>query len=301
MQPSNERARATLVGASAILMWSLIALLVTSTGKVPPFWLNAVTFAIGGTVGLVWVIARGRLQALRQPWPVWLHGVAGLFGFHALYFTALKSAPPVEVNLINYLWPLLIVLFSTALPGERLRSYHVLGAAMGLAGAVLILTGERGLDLDPSHLAGYAAALGSAVIWAVYSVLSRRLKHVPTEAVAGFCLATAALSALCHAAFEPSVWPQTAVQWLAVLGIGLMPVGLAFFVWDYGMKRGDIQALGAASYATPLLSTLFLVAAGYGQASRTLALACLLICLGAAVASKDLLRRRPAPAAGIAE
>ncbi|MDQ4061437.1 MAG: EamA family transporter, partial [Pseudomonadota bacterium] len=67
------------------------------------------------------------------------------------------------------------------------------------------------------------------------------------------------------------------------------------------MKRGDIQALGAASYATPLLSTLFLVAAGYGRASLTLALACLLITLGAAVASKDLLRRRPASAAGLAE
>jgi drug/metabolite transporter (DMT)-like permease len=192
MDASNARRRATLIGATAILMWSLIALLVSATGAMPPFALNAVAFAIGGTLGLVWVAARGRIPALRQPWRVWLHGVAGLFGFHALYFAALKSAPPVEVSLINYLWPLLIVLFSTALPGERLKAHHVIGALMGFAGAALIVTGGRGLDLDPRYLFGYGAALGSAVIWATYSVLSRRLRHVPTEAVAGFCLVTAA-------------------------------------------------------------------------------------------------------------
>ena len=292
---NGVRTRATLIGGSAILMWSLIAVLIVATGPLPPFWLNAVAFAIGGGLGLVWVAARGRAGALRQPWRVWLHGVAGLFGFHALYFAALKTAPPVEANLINYLWPLLIVLFSATLPGERLRPHHVVGAFMGLAGAVLIVTGGRGLGLDPSYLPGYAAALGSAVIWAAYSLLARRLKHVPTEAVAGFCLATAALSALCHLLFEAPVPSPSAGQWFAVVGIGILPVGLAFYVWDVGMKRGDVQVLGAASYATPLLSTLWLVMAGAAQASLTLAAACLLISLGAAIAAKDVFARRSAP------
>jgi drug/metabolite transporter (DMT)-like permease len=296
----GARMRATLIGGSAILMWSVIAVLIVATGPLPPFWLNAVAFAIGGGLGLVWVAARGRFGALKQPWRVWLHGVAGLFGFHALYFAALKAAPPVGASLVNYLWPLLIVLFSAALPGERLRPHHVLGAVLGFAGAALAVTGGHDIGVDWRHAMGYAAALGSAAVWAAYSLMSRRLSQVPTEAVAGFCFMTAALSALCHVLFEPPVSSPSAGQWLAVIGIGTLPVGLAFYVWDFGMKRGDVQALGAASYAAPLLSTLWLVAAGAAEPSVTLAAACLLISLGAAIAAKDILaaaRRRTAESA----
>jgi drug/metabolite transporter (DMT)-like permease len=116
-------------------------------------------------------------------------------------------------------------------------------------------------------------------------VLSRRFSAVPTDAVAGFCLATAALSLLCHLVFETTVWPETAAQWLAVLGLGLGPVGAAFYLWDIGVKRGDIRLLGVASYAAPVLSTAILVLAGYAEPTGALALACLLIAGGALVAT----------------
>ncbi len=122
-------------------------------------------------------------------------------------------------------------------------------------------------------------------MWAGYSVLSRRFGQVPTDAVAGFCLVTSLLSLACHLAFETTVWPETTDQWLALLALGLGPVGAAFYVWDIGMKRGDIRLLGVASYATPVLSTLVLVIAGYAEPSVTLALSCGLIVAGALVAT----------------
>jgi drug/metabolite transporter (DMT)-like permease len=177
------------------------------------------------------------------------------------------------------------VLFSGLLPGERLRGAQVAGALLGFAGVAVLIAGRGALELRASHLPGYAAAFTAAFVWAGYSVLSRRFGDVPTDAVAGFCLATAALSLLCHLVFEATVWPQDPVQWLAVLALGLGPVGAAFYVWDIGMKRGDIRLLGVASYAAPVLSTLVLVLAGYAVPTLALGLACALIVVGALVAT----------------
>jgi drug/metabolite transporter (DMT)-like permease len=285
---------ATLLGFGAIALWGLLALFTAASGTIPPFQLTAMTFAIGGGIGLAVVASRpGGLTLLAQRPVVWLHGIAGLFGYHALYFTALRYAPAAEANLLNYLWPLLIVVFSALLPGESLKRHHVIGALLGLAGTVLLIGGRGGLGagFDAAHLPGYAAALGCALVWSAYSVTARLLPNAPTEAVAGFCLATAALALVCHLALETTVWPTRAIEWMAVLALGLGPVGAAFYLWDNGMKRGDIQVLGAASYAAPVLSTLALVAFGFAQPSVVLAVSVALIVAGSVVAAKDLIRR----------
>ncbi len=284
---------ATLIGLTAILMWSLLAALTVATGKVPAFQLAALTFAIGALVGfLTWIGRPDALHALRQPAPVWIVGVGGLFGYHALYFLALRFAPPAEAGLLNYLWPLLIVLFSSLLPGERLAPHHVIGALLGLAGTVLLFAGNSSGGFAPGQVPGLVAAFVAAFVWAAYSVMSRKLKVVPTDAVAGFCLATAVLAALVHGMAEVTVWPETMAQWLAIVALGVGPVGAAFYAWDIGMKRGDIRVLGAASYATPLLSTAFLILAGFAKPSVSIAIAAVLIAGGGLIAAKDMFRRR---------
>ena len=284
---------ATLIGLTAILMWSLLAVLTVATGKIPAFQLAAMTFAIGAMVGsLTWIGRSDAIGALRQAPLAWIVGVGGLFGYHALYFLALRFAPPAEAGLLNYLWPLLIVLFSSFLPGERLAAHHVIGALLGLAGTVLLFTGSGLSGFAPGQLPGLFAAFVAAFVWATYSVMSRRLKSVPTDAVAGFCFATAVLAALVHALVEDTVWPETTVQWLAVVILGVGPVGAAFYAWDVGMKRGDIRVLGAASYATPLLSTAFLILAGFAKPSANIAIAAVLIAGGGLIAARDMFRKR---------
>jgi drug/metabolite transporter (DMT)-like permease len=278
------RQRATAVGFTAILMWSLLALLTIGSAPVPPFQLNAICFGIGGTIGLAWT-ARNGLATLRAvPWHVYAFGTIGLFGYHFLYFTAFRIAPAAETGLIAYLWPLFIVLLSGLLPGERLTARHVLGALIAFAGAALVVLG--GGQGGATSALGFALAFACAVTWTAYSVLSRRLGAVPTESVTVYCLATAALSVAAHLALEETVWPATGAGWLSVLLLGLGPVGAAFFTWDIGMKKGDIQLLGVASYAAPLLSTLALVAAGIAQGSLTILAAAVLIAGGAALAAR---------------
>jgi drug/metabolite transporter (DMT)-like permease len=199
---------ATLIGLTAILMWSLLSVLTVATGTIPPFQLAAMTFAIGALVGALSFIGRSEaVKALRQPPVAWLVGVGGLFGYHALYFLALRFAPPAQAGLLNYLWPLLIVLFSSLLPGERLAPHHLIGAVLGLVGTVLLFAGNTG-GFAPGQVPGLIAALAAAFVWATYSVLSRRLKSVPTAAVAGFCAATALLAALVHWLIETPIWPS---------------------------------------------------------------------------------------------
>ncbi len=280
------RQRATAIGFVAVLLWSLLALLTVGSAPVPPLQLNAISFAIGGALGLIWTARSGGLRQLaRVPARIYLFGTLGLFGYHLLYFSALRLAPAAEASLIAYLWPLLIVLFSGLLPGETLRPGHLIGTVLGFAGAALIIAGA-GVGFRAAQLPGYMLALLAALTWAGYSVLSRRVGHAPTATVAVFCIATAILSAGLHLALESTVWPRGATGWGATLALGLGPVGLAFYVWDIGVKHGDIQLLGTSSYAAPLLSTLILVVSGITAPTWALALSALLITAGALVAAR---------------
>lgn len=293
MTAQAKQITATLIGGVAILLWSTLALFTTQAKGLPPFQLLAMCFLVAFFASLLAQINRlpEALRNYRQPWGVWLLNVSGLFGYHFFYFLALDHAPPVQAGLIAYLWPLLIVLFSALLPGERLRWFHVTGGLISMLGAVLIVTRGGTAGLRSEYLAGYFAAIICALIWAGYSISNRRFKQVPTSAVGGFCLLVAILGATSHFYFEETVIPQGS-QWLAIIGLGLGPIGLAFFVWDYGVKHGHIQLLGVLSYSAPLLSTLLLLAAGKAQWHYSILLACVLVIAGALLASLDLLRRR---------
>lgn len=205
-------------------MWSALALFTAASGAVPPFQLSAICFLIASLIGLSVMLRQpSRFRVLRQPIKVWALGLFGLFGYHFLYFTALRNAPAVEAGLIAYLWPLLIVVGSALLPGERLTWKHIVGALMGLAGTALILLRGAEGGLGGGSFIGYGAAILCALTWSGYSLLSRQFGETPTDVITGFCLLSAVLSLLCHLALETTVWPGSANQWLAILGLGLGP------------------------------------------------------------------------------
>jgi drug/metabolite transporter (DMT)-like permease len=285
--------RGTLIGGVALVMWSTLGILTVWSGPIPPFQLVAVSFFVAFCCALVkWTVNKEHpMRHFYQPLKAWILGVSGLFGYHFLYFLALKSAPAVEANLINYLWPLLIVFFSAFLPGEKLRWYHVLGTLAGLAGTILLIGGGKGFQLDSQYALGYLAAVGCGITWATYSVLNRLFGGVPTDAVGWFCLAGSILAAICHLIFETTIWP-TGYGWLILLAMGLGPAGGAFFFWDYGVKKGNIRALGAGSYGIPLASTLLLILIGEGNLTWPVIAACGLISGGAILASSDFLRKK---------
>ena len=264
----------TLCALGAIALWALLATLGVALAHVPPFLLTGLALLIGS------VPAWPRWREWRVPTSTLALGVYGLFGFHFLLFIALRHAPPVEANLVNYLWPLLIVVMAPLfLPGMRLRAVHVLAAAAGFAGAALAIVGGRALSGTWSW--GYLPALGSAFIWASYSLLTKRVAAFPTAAIGLFGVVSGALSLACHTLLEPSV-ALSGRDWLLVAVMGLGPLGAAFFLWDVALKRGDPRRIGVLSYLTPLASTVLLVlATGRGLTAWIVGAAALII--GAAV------------------
>ena len=273
---------ATLTGLAAILLWASLAVLTTATGNLPPFQVLAVSFGIAALLGLARAALRGAAgwHELRQPGAALALSTLALFGYHALYFIALKRAPAVEANLLNYLWPLLIVVFAGLVGGVTVRAGQWAGTLLGLVAAALLVTRGHGLQVDRAHVPGYLAALGAAVIWAAYSVLNRRFAEVPTAAITVACAGVSVLGAAVHLLFERTVAPD-ATQWLVLAVMGAGPVGAAFWLWDHGTKRGDIALLGSLSYLAPLLSTLWLVLAGRAEPRWIQALAVALLLLGA--------------------
>ncbi len=290
---------ATIAGLIAVLLWATLAPLTVLASGIPPFQLVAMSFTVGAMIGVGYLLTRSQARAelRRVTLLAALVGMAGLLGFHFFYFLSLSLAPPLEANLVNYLWPLLIVLFSALLPGAsgRLKAHHLIGALIAFAGATLAITkGERLPALSSDALAGYGVALLSALTWSSYSVVSRLFASVPSSAVTLYCAATALAGAAAHFALEPTVWPLSPMQWLAAFGLGLGPVGLAFYVWDHGCKHGDIRVLGVSAYFAPLLSTVLLIVFGLAAGSPVLWLAALAITGGALLASKDMLFARKA-------
>ena len=272
----------------AVLLWSFLAFLGARVTHVPPFLVVGVALSTSGLVGTA------RLPAWRVPLKTFLVGIGGLFGYHFLYFSAFQYAPVVEANLINYLWPLLIVLLSPLfLPGYSLRGHHIAGALLGLAGAALIVSGGR-FRLDLDHLRGYLLMGGAALAWSSYSLMTKRLPPFPTAAVGGFCLASGLLSLgvyYLQAAPLASAARLAPGDWLSLLLLGAGPMGAAFYLWDAALKRGDPRIIGSLAYLTPLTSTLVLVLAGGRALTWVSGAAMLLIILGAVLGSLDLFRR----------
>lgn len=285
---------ATYGGVLAILLWSSLALMTVATANLPPFELLSISFAIGGlSILLIPVRGRGRFRDLRQPWPAFALAVTALFSYHALYFIAFRNAPAIEVNLINYLWPLLIVVFAAFLPGSRLHPAQLAGSSLGLLGVVIMLGQGRGFEIGSDHWQGYLAALGAALVWSSYSVLNRRFHAVPSSAMGGVCLVVAMLAGITHFFFEDMIIPQPG-QWLLLVLMGLGPVGIAFRLWDSGTKHGDLGVLGTLSYAAPMLSTALLALDGDVAIHWSHAIAVFLLMCGAwiSVRNSSVMSRR---------
>ena len=284
------RRRATLIGGIAVLLWATLATLAVFLKNVPPFQLLAMAFAVAFAVGSLWLMATGgpkRFAVWVQPPGFWMLAILGLFAYHALYFLALRLAPAAEANLINYLWPLLIVLLSGLVSGgERLRWRQIIGALMGLSGTALLIGGGGGLGGSTEHLWGYSAALACALVWSSYSVLNQRFAQVPSEAMIGVCGAVALLGLIAHLLFEPASARLLGGDWLALAAMGIGPLGLAFLTWDHGTKHGELPVLGTLAYGAPLLSTLLLVLLGFAPATSELIIACVLVVGGAWIATR---------------
>lgn len=273
---------ANLYALGAIALWALLASLGVSLKHVPPFLLTGIALLVGSLLALPFAL-KDKAQ-WRIPAGTLTLGVYGLFGFHFLLFIALRHAPAVEANLVNYLWPLfMVVLAPLFLRGVQLRTVHVAAALLGFAGAAIAILGAGGGSAASAGgwSWGYLPALGSALIWASYSLLTQRVPTFPTAAIGLFGLVSGALSLLCHWVLEPAT-TLSAQDWGLLVVMGLGPLGAAFFLWDKALKLGDARQIGILSYLTPLSSTALLMLVSGRALTWSIALAAVMI-IGAAL------------------
>ena len=271
--------KADLFTLGAIFLWASLASLATLLSNIPPFLLTGIGLIIGALVSLP--ALRSGITAWKIPLKTLLIGVYGLFGYHFMLFLALQTAPAVEANLVNYLWPLLIVLLSPIFTKSlSLNFRYVLAAISGFAGAVLAITsGGSGFGFSSIEL-GYFFALAAAVIWATYSLATTKVPRFPTPAIGLFALVSGVLAIGAHFLFEPAASISTA-DWLLLLVLGVGPLGGAFYLWDAALKIGDPRRIGLLAFLTPLLSTALLVVVSGNSLSWQLLVATGLIVGGA--------------------
>jgi drug/metabolite transporter (DMT)-like permease len=286
---TSTPATANPLALAAIALWALLAWLGISLTHVPPFLLTGVALLVGSVISLPLMFRQGKFDfsAWKMPRQHLALGVYGLFGYHFLFFIALRYAPPVQANLVNYLWPLgIVVMAPLFLPGMKLNAMHLLAAGMGFAGACIAILGSKSVGAaDVGFAWGYIPAAASAFMWASYSLMTKRLalqgKSYPTAAIGLFGIVSGLLSLLCHALLEPAVALSGKDVWL-LIAMGLGPLGAAFYLWDAALKRGDARHIGILSYITPLDSTALLLIATGQALSWGIGMAAALI-VGAAV------------------
>lgn len=271
--PLGSRLLWTLVGATAVPLWATWPLLAAlTTTAMPLFQYLALIFATGAAMLLAWPDGKGAVdrraadQGAARPAVSGLRGSAwlgalmvavGLLLSDVLFILALRHIPAAEANLILYLWPVIVVLLAAALGLTALRPHHLAGVALGLVGAALVIGGGvAGLSWI-----GAALAAGGGIAWALFVVFRLWQGEAAPDALARGLALSAVIALALHLLFEDWVTPSPQTL-LGTLLVGIVPLALGNLAWDHGVRKGNRVLLATLAYATPLVSALFLIAAG---------------------------------------
>jgi drug/metabolite transporter (DMT)-like permease len=286
----SNRLLPSLIGAVGVMLWATETTLITFTTAIPPLQTVALAFVFATMLSpLAWALTGASpAAAFSQPPRVWFIVVGALVGYHAVIYYATQQAPPAAAALLQGTTPLMIVLASGLLPGERLCWWHVAGAVMGMAGVVLLIDTGGETPGDWLDARFYLSLIGvAAALWGLYAIVSRARPDVPTSALGIFYAAAALVCLTAHAGLETWVAPSLS-EWAAIAGLGILPMGLAIYFWDHGIKRGDIQALGAFAYVEPFIGATLVTLFSAGMLDVSLLIPGLLVIGGAVFASASL-------------
>lgn len=290
-----QQLRANLIGISALLLWASTALLVVLSKEFHVWFLLSYTCLIGyGFFNLVWIIRKEDFKSyFAYPLRIMLLAILGIGGYRIFFYLAFETGVAIEVNLVNYLWPILVVVFAGFLPDEKLRLQHILGALTGFAGLFFLLQSKGGNFFEIEWGVGHFLALIAAIIWGIFSVISRHTKGYSSNVVPASFLVTGLLFLILYfmVFYEDADFSRIELQhWFFATLLGII-AAVGYYFWDIGMKHGNIQFLGVASYFTPVLSTLFLYVFGQGELTPNIVLAAALIFLGSVIASIEKLQK----------
>lgn len=285
---ANTNNYATGIGYLALILWSSMALITSKLHGIPLFELLFCAFFISFFLTSIKLTIKRQWYLIKQPFIIWIIGVIGIYGNDLTLVAAIKNAPPIQADLINYLWPILVIIFAGLLPKERLTIKHLTAGLFGLIGIFILLTNGHGITgFQMQYLKGYLLALLDAIIWAAYTLLSRHYNKTPIEMVGMYCGLGALISAFVHYRFEKFV-PFTYQQFFLIILMGLFTSGATYFLWDHGVKKGNVKLLSILAYGNPIISCALLIAFDSARFSLSIILACLFVIIGAIIGNNRL-------------
>jgi drug/metabolite transporter (DMT)-like permease len=254
-----------------ILLWAATPLLVTGLARTLPVFeitFLATGFAVLAFVALVSARAqwtRFRDYSRRDLRVMIMMGATGIFPYTTLYYLAFALAPAAagEINIINYIWPVWILILSPLLLAERLTARKLVGIVLSFCGVYVIVSGGRFIRFDPAQWPAYTSAGCGAFFWGLFSVLGKRNRFELLTAMLVYNLAAfACFGVLCFAAVE-FVVPGPG-EWLLLACLGGLVNGAGYFFWLLALRSGDTAGISSAVYLTPFVALVYLTAAGRG-------------------------------------
>lgn len=281
LKDSTNYTKYTALGYLSLLMWATAALFTTHVLRLPTFEILSITFLVSFLLTATKLTITQTWHKIKQPWVIWLIGIMGTYGNDLLYVAAFKNAPPVQADLLNYLWPIMVILFAGFLPREKFTVKHILAATLGFAGAYILVTGGHGINgFASQYSAGYILAIFDAIVWSIYTLLSRHYGSTPVEMIGMYCGVGAVLSLITHGTVETWTTPNMG-ELITMVIMGLTTQGAAYFLWDTGIKKGNFKMLSILAYGNPILSVALLIAFGQAAFTYSIGISCVFVVAGA--------------------
>ena len=279
----------TLSGIVSLLIFSIGTVLIALSGDVPGYQLSAITLCIGAITLFLFLYARNRevIRALKAPVSTYFLVTMGVGLYVALLNLAFKSGPAFEINILNYLWPVFLVVFSNILHKRKFLMSELAGMFLGFLGISLVFLSDQ-TGVFYTVYVGHYYAVGAAIVWALYSSLIHEREYsvvllVPAMFVSGI------ICAILHLLFEETVWTQPFSVWAFILLLSVSR--FAYAMWDYGVRHGDKILLSSLSYFVPVLSVIYFSVLGFQPISSGTALGGILIIISSLIVNSHRIMR----------
>ncbi|MDF1795287.1 MAG: DMT family transporter [Coxiellaceae bacterium] len=283
----------TLLGIFALLFWSIDGVLVSGLHNIPSFEILAIIFSFGFILTAIKLTIEGQWSLVKQPWWIWIIGVFGVYGNNVFYVISFKYAPPQQVLLIYFLWPIFALVLTALVERERFQAHKVTALLIGLSAIAVLNMHHYQLHFETKYFTGYICALIDATLWSSYIVISKRFKRVPVEMIGMYFGVGAVISLVLHHNHENFVMP-TLHQFGILVTMGIFTQCLAYFFWQIGIQRGNFSTLNTLSYSIPIFAVMWLILCGIAKPSVNLFLATALVTISVILAStaKHLSKRK---------
>ncbi len=209
-------------------------------------------------------------------------GFLGLFIYTAFYYKGLDRLTAQQACILNYLWPIMIMIFAVIILGEKMTIFKGISMVCSFLGiVVLTMSGTKGSGGGMDRV-GVLLCISAAAAYGLFSVLNKKSDYDQSIAMMIIWLTTAVCSFISGPLLETWV-PIRGSAWLGILWMGAAQNAAAYLLWAIALREAENTSFIAnLAYLTPFLSVI-LSAAVLGEKITAAAIVSLVLIVGGIV------------------